>query len=264
MEENMTVSMDALGSELETVQADAVPTEEVELLGATESQETGVSAPGTEPQAAAAPELRYTQEEFDEAVRRKSEYIRNGLKNDPIYMYAQSLVNQYATDGTTPQEAIAKAQAAQREQLIAELSADPKRMAEFFLNQQQTMAAPNPDTIQAKAARLASELKTLEVQGVLPQNFQLEAYNNADPELFVNAEQLGWRAALKIAEAKMSVAAPQPVAAPAPAPVLPQSTRPTNSAQPSSIDFGRMDSKRFAELEARIDAALADGKRVVF
>ena len=263
MEENMTVSMNALGSDMETVQADAALTEEVELLGATETQETGVSEPGTEPQAAAAPELRYTQEEFDEAVRRKGEYIRNGLMNDPIYQYAQRLVNQYATDGASPQEAIARAQAAQREQLIAELSADPKRMAEYVLGQPQTMTAP-ADNLQARSAKLASELKTLEVQGGLPQNFQLETYKNADPELFTNAEQLGWKAAIKIAEARMSAVAPaaQPVA---PAPVrLPQSTRPTNSAQPSTIDFSRMDTKRFNEFEARVAAALAEGKRVVF
>ena len=265
MEENMTVSLDALGSDLETMQADAVSAEEVELLGATETQETGVSEPGTEQHAADAPVLRYTQEEFDEAVRRKSDYIKAGLRNDPIYQFAQSLVNQHMTEGTTPEQAIEKAKAAQKEQLIAELSADPKRMAEFFLNHQQPAPTSQPaNDLQARSARLASELKTLEVQGALPQNFQLETYKNADPELFVNAEQYGWKAAMKIAEAKMSVAAPQPVAAPAPAPVLPQSTRPTNSAQPSSIDFGRMDSKRFAELEARIDAALADGKRVVF
>lgn len=263
MEEIMTVSLDALGSDMETMQADAAPAEEVELLGATETQETGVSEPGTEQQAAAAPELRYTQEEFDEAVRRKAEYIQRGLRNDPIYQYAQSLVNQYATDGVSPQEAIARAQAAQREQLIAELSADPKRMAEFVLNRPQATDATRPDNLQARSARLASELKTMEVQGALPQNFQLETYKNADPELFTNAEQLGWRAAIKIAEAKMS--APVPVASPVVPPVrLPQSTRPTNNAQPSAIDFSRMDSKKFAELEARIDAALADGKRVVF
>lgn len=264
MEEIMTVSMDALSSDMETMQADAVSAEEVELLGAMETQESGESVSGTEPQAAAAPELRYTQEEFDEAVRRKSDYIRNGLKNDPIYQFAQSLVNRHMAEGVSPEEAIAKAKAEQREQLIAELSADPKRMAEFFLNQQQPMSAPQPQNdLQARSARLASELKTLEVQGALPQNFQLETYKNADPELFVNAEQYGWKAAMKIAEAKMASVVPtQPI--PAPAPVLPQSTRPTNSAQPSTIDFSRMDTKRFNEFEARVAAALAEGKRVVF
>lgn len=264
MEENMTVSINALGSEMETMQADAVSTEVENIALESQAQETGVSAPGTEPQAAAAPELRYTQEEYDEGVRRKGEYIRRGLMNDPAYQLGQRIMNQYATDGASPEEAFNRAMKAQKEQLIAELSADPKRLAEYVLGWEQAMTTPQPEGLEVRSARLASELRALEAQGGLPQNFQLETYKNADSDLFLNAEQYGWRTAIKKAEAKMSAAAPRSVAAPAPAPVLPQSTRPINSAQPSTIDFGRMDSKQFAALEARIDAALADGKRVVF
>ena len=258
MEENITVYENAPDSEMEMTPADGEFVGEESYASENTEQEMVESAPGAEARADNAPERLFTREEFDEAVRRKSEYIRNGLKNDPIYQYAQSLVNQYSANGVSPQEAIEKAKAAQREQLIAELSADPKRMAEFFLNQQQMQYAPPPQSnVDAKAARLASELKTLEVQGALPKNFQLEAYNNADPELFSNAEQYGWKAAIKIADAKMGVAntaavAPQPVR-------LPQSTRPTNSTQPAPPNFRKMTREQFEKYEAELDRRFLGG-----
>lgn len=254
MEENFAVYEDALDSGMETMQADAASVEEVDYAAEQVEQEMVVSEPGTETQADTAPERLFTREEFDEAVRRKSEYIKSGLKNDPIYQFAQSLVNRHMAEGVSPEEAIAKAKAEQEEQLIAELSADPKRMAEFFLkHQQQPMYAPQPQNdLQARSARLASELKTLEVQGALPQNFQLETYKNADPELFVNAEQYGWKAAMKIAEAKMAVPAPAPVR-------LPQSTRPTNTAQPAPLNFRKMTPEQFAKYEADLDRRFLGG-----
>lgn len=227
-----------------TEQADAAPVEEA----ANEAQEIMVeqSVPGTEARADSAEQM-FTRQEVDDMIRRKSEFFKRGMENDPAYQLGKSLLNQY--HDMTPAEAYQKALQEQTDRRAKELAENPEEMAKAFLRQQNPQ--PRSETVESRAGRLASEIRTMELNGQLPQNFNLEQYVAAYPDFITDAEQYGVRAAVKMAGMSM-------------APKLPQSTRPQNVAQPQSVDVSKMTSKQFADFEAKVDAALRDGRKITF
>ena len=228
MDENTVVTNAAIE---ETPQADAAvvdeqPTETVD----TPQAETPTDA---EPQADAADRL-FTRQEFDEAVRRKAEYIQRGVQNDPMYQVAKALADQIGGD---PKEAAQKLLSDQIDRRAKELAENPEELAKAFLRRQIPQAPPPPeDATQHRAVQIASEIKQLHDAGQLPQGFNLENFVKADPDFLRNVEEFGARAAIKIATLSAS-----------PNKNLPQSTRPANNAQPAPVDYTKMSSKEFAE-----------------
>lgn len=233
-------------TDIQTPQADAAPVGEVsvnELLGKPVEQTE-------QPQADAAPQM-FTKQEFDEAVRRKSEYLQRGLQNDPYYQAGRALAQKFGD--IDPMEAAQKLIQENVEARAQELAQNPQELAKQLLMQQ----IPRPvNMVQEQARQIAADLKMMHDMGELPEGFNLDAYAQSYPNFIQDAKDYGARAAVKIAAS--AIQAQQLLQNQS----LPQSTRPNNNAQPEPPDFQRMTSAEFADFEKRMDQAILEGKRI--
>lgn len=255
MEENTVLSN---ATDIQTPQADAAAVGEVnvnDLYNEAMPQGETVVEQDAQPaqQADAAPERLFTRQEFDEAVRRKAEYLQKGIQNDPYYQAGRALAQKYGN--MNPMEAAQKLIQENVEARAQELAQNPQELARQLL-MQQIPQMPQVNMVQEQARQIAADLKAMHDLGELPEGFNLDAYAQAYPNFISDAKEYGARAAVKIAAANIQAQQLSQNRA------LPQSTRPNNNAQPEPIDFKRMTSAQFADFERRMDQAILEGKRI--
>lgn len=222
MDENTVVMNDAI--ETETPQADVVVVDE-------QPTELVESQPQTEAQADTVSKL-FTKKEVDEMVRRKAEFMKRGMENDPLYQVARAFASHMGGD---PKEAAKKLMEENIDRRAKELASNPEELAKTFLRERMPQQ-PQEDDTQQKATRIAAEIKNLGDTGQLPSGFNLENFVRADPDFLRNVEEFGAKAAIKIASSSVN-----------PNKNLPQSTRPASNAQPAPVDYTKMSSKEFME-----------------
>lgn len=233
----------------------------------------------TEPpqQADAAPEPKtYTQKEFDEAVRRRTQYIRKGLEEerekDPYWQAGKRLAQlQSLSDGVDPSVAIQKVLSDGFERQAEALSNDPKAIARLLLGNQigmQPMPAPKAqqqnDTREV-ARSIAQDITACVENGELPQGFQLDDYVKVYPDFISDCAEYGVRAAIRTVKALQATQQQQQKTLQKAAAnnALPRPIRPgANVQEDGQIDYSKLSKEEFQRVKQRMHEEYLRGKTV--
>lgn len=203
-----------------------------------------------EPQADVA-EKTYTKAEVDAEIRKKADFISKGyekkLQSDPRIALAEFLMNQ-----TGEKDASKAAERVRKEYIEKQaeaLSQDPLVLAQMLLE----MRSPTPkQEVNEDGVRIAQQVIDCIENEELPSDFNPVDFDRENPGFLQYAAKRGVSAAfVKFNKPKENT------------PPLPRSTRPSTPVPDQRRDYLSMSDKEFREIEARIKAAAAQGRKVI-
>lgn len=217
--------------------------------------------PAGTPQADVA-EKTYTKAELDAEIRKKAEFISKGTEKkyqtDPYYLLGKTLAE--LTGEKDPMKAVEKVRQDNLQRQAEALAQDPTVLAQMLLEMRAPRVEQDAD-VKKLAGRITEDLLDAIANEELPDDFDPIEFDRKHPGFFDHAAKRGVSAAYnRFSKQKEN----DPLTAKlAQAHALPKPTRPSTPVPEQKRDYMAMSDKEFREMDARIKAAAAQGRKVI-
>lgn len=238
-------------------QSDTVNAADLYTPEANGAAETDARAQTDAPDASQKNQRMYTSDEMTKAVQNRLKQERRGA----VYQLAREMIDErMKTDNCTEAEAISKIRNDRISTKAAEYKANPEK---GFAELMQRMTGEDARTPEARVDTLYKSMTADIEAGKVPKGFDLDGYmsDRARAKDFIDMyEAFGMERACAFA---MRMNAPTPTKKQENE-ALPQPIDTNNAYRPAQPDIWSMSSKEFSDMEKKMKAARAQGKRVNF
>ena len=239
-------------------QSDVVNAADLYTPEANGAAETDAQAQADAPKATQKAQRMYTSDEMSNAVEKRLKQERRGA----VYQLAREMIDErMRAENCSEADAIAKIRQDRINTKAAEYKANPEK---GFAELMQRMNGEETRTPETRVDNLYTAMTADIEAGKVPQGFDLNAYMSDRERArdFIELyEAFGMERACALAQ-RMNAPA-QPTKAEQNA-ALPRPIDTNNAYTPAQPDIWGMSSKEFSDMEKRMKAARAQGKRVNF
>ena len=239
-------------------QSDTINAADLFTPEASGAAETDAQAQADAPKATQKTQRMYTSDEMSNAVEKRLKQERRGA----VYQLAREMIDErMKADNCNEADAIAKIRQDRITAKAAEYKANPEK---GFTELMQRMNGEDARTPETRVDNLYKAMTADIEAGKVPQGFDLNAYMSDRERArdFIELyEAFGMERACTLAQRMTAPAQPTKAEQNA---ALPRPIDTNNAYTPAQPDIWGMTSKEFSDMEKRMKAARAQGKRVNF